>query len=56
MFASDYCFPLSPIEKEEGQDQKDLLLKIFEVLGKQDADDLSFISDEATLEYAKQLN
>ena len=62
----DSCYPLSPIKRdhddqpiEESDEtdisQNDQMIKILQLLGPQNSDHLSFLSEETSLSYVKKL-
>ena len=57
LFKGMSCFSLSPVEiegfeeSEEVSGEQDQLVKILEVLGRQDDDSLSFITEESTIDF-----
>ena len=61
MFAGTSCFPLSPCEEAKGTDKvnlvskRDQLKQILDIIGKQDEDDLSFITKSSVLDYHNSL-
>jgi len=56
MFRGRFCHPLSPPQEgENDENRNDLLGRIFRVLGDQDEQDMSFITEVANYEYAKSM-
>ena len=63
LFPGNSCFPLSPCEQMQKSANKDVnivskndqLKKILDVLGYQDEQDLSFVTDDSALDYHRSL-
>lgn len=61
LFKGMSCFSLSPVEIEGFEDceevsgEQDQLVKILEVIGRQDDDSLSFITEESTIDFHKDI-
>jgi mitogen-activated protein kinase 1/3 len=64
LFPGNSCFPLSPCEQMAKNpdksvnivSQNDQLKKILDVLGHQDEQDLSFVTDDSAIDYHKSLS
>ena len=56
LFPGDSSYPLSPINENENKiSEHDQLQVILRMLGKQDSQDFSFVSEESTMEYLNEM-